>query len=50
MIADTAGKSSCAQHVTVEFAYVRLQGPGPLYAGRHGDEERDRWAGKTEAT
>ena len=36
MIADTTGKSSCAQHVTLKFAY--------------GDEERNRWAGKTEAT
>ena len=28
VIADTAGKYSCAEHVTADSVYVRLQGSG----------------------
>jgi uncharacterized protein YecE (DUF72 family) len=49
VIADTAGKFSYAEHVTANFVYVRLHGSGRIYAGRYGDEELDRWAGKTAA-
>ena len=50
VIADTAGKLTCAEHVTVRLVYVRLDGSRRLYASRYGDEELDRWAGKAEAT
>jgi uncharacterized protein YecE (DUF72 family) len=49
VIADTAGKFGYAEHVTAGFVYVRLHGSGQIYAGRYGDEELDRWAGKAEA-
>ena len=50
MIADTAGKLTCAEHVTAKFVYVRLDGSRRLYVSRYGDEELDRWAGKAETT
>lgn len=50
MIADTAGKFTYAEHVTVRFVYVRRHGFRRLYASRYGDEELDRWAGKAETT
>jgi uncharacterized protein YecE (DUF72 family) len=49
VIADTAGKFTCAEHVTARFVYVRLHGFRRLCASRYGDEELDRWAGKAAA-
>ena len=34
MIADTAGKCPRAEHVTADFAYVRLHGSGQPREGR----------------
>jgi uncharacterized protein YecE (DUF72 family) len=49
VIADTAGKLSCPEHVTARFVYVRLHGSRRLYASRYGEEGLERWAGKAEA-
>jgi len=49
VIADTAGKSGSAEHVTAGFVYVRLHGSRRLYASRYGDEELHQWAGKVES-
>jgi uncharacterized protein YecE (DUF72 family) len=49
VIADTAGKSPYAEHVTASFVYVRLHGSGRLYVGRYADEQLEAWAEKTVA-
>jgi uncharacterized protein YecE (DUF72 family) len=42
---DLAGRQAPVQ-LTVEFAYVRLHGPGGPYQGSYGDEALAAWAGR----
>lgn len=45
-ISDSAGRFPCREAVTADFIYVRLHGPGSLYASDYTDKELESWAQK----